>query len=78
MGFDVCKSYSSVLLNNKVDFPIFQQFDEVQEFNISLKLCPGEYYISKALKLTLGIVLSRGWYPLNMILFGISRGCIVK
>ena len=33
MGFDVCKSYSSVLLNNDVDFPIFQQFDEVQSFN---------------------------------------------
>ena len=47
MGFDVCKSYSSVLLNNAVDFPIFQQFDEIQPFNNSLKFVAGEYYIKK-------------------------------
>ena len=33
MGFDVVKSYSSVLLTNDCDFPIFQQFDEVQKYN---------------------------------------------
>jgi hypothetical protein len=33
-GFDICKSYSSVLLNNNTVYPIFQQFDEVNKSNV--------------------------------------------
>lgn len=68
MGFDIIKSYSSVLLNNNVDYHIFHQFDEVREFTHTSELVPGEYYISKPINLCDGLMkLPRGWYPSNFV-----------
>jgi len=77
-GYDVCKSYSSVLLSNDVPFPIFQQFDEVQQFTKDSEFVAGEYYISKAMKFCNGMIYPRGWYPFNLVKFARSRKCITR
>jgi hypothetical protein len=78
LGYDICKSYSSVLLNNDVPFPIFQQFDEIQEFTKDSKFVAGEYYVAKAIKFCNGMTYPRGWYPFNLIQFAKNRKCITR
>lgn len=76
-GYDVCKSYSSVLINNNVDFSIFQQFDEVMEFKQTQKLTAGEYYINKQIILCDGLMIyPNGFYPLNFVQFILECGAI--
>jgi len=76
-GFDVCKSYSSVLINNEYKYPIIQQFDEIQIFTGELK--SGEYYISKDIALCDGLMkYPRGWYPLNFTHFCLKQKVITK
>jgi hypothetical protein len=78
MGFDVVKSYSSVLLNNECDYPIFQQFDEVQKYNND-DLVAGEYYISKTIILCNELMTyPKGWYPLNLTKYLIDNSIISK
>ena len=78
MGFDVVKSYSSVLLNNECNFPIFQQFDEVQQYN-DYDLVAGEYYITKTIILCNGLMkYPKGWYPLNFTKYLIDNSIINK
>ncbi len=48
-GFHICKSYSLVLINNTIDFNIFQQFDEPKIFNVKYELISGEYYTLMAI-----------------------------
>ena len=70
-GFDINKSYSSVLLENKTNYPIFTQFDEVEPYR---KIKSGEYYIDKNFTLNPTIKLNRGWYPTNIINYCIEKG----
>ena len=77
-GYDVSKSYASVLLTNEEPFPIFNLFDEIQEFTKESRFVAGEFYISKAIKLCEGMVYPCGWYPLNFVKFARSRKCITR
>ena len=74
-GFDICKSYSSVLYNNNYDLPIYNIFDTVEPFdNI---ITPGEYYINKSLSLCNdSIFIPNGYYPHNFVLFLIDNNLI--
>ena len=65
-GYDVCKSYSSVLISNDTPYPIFREFDEPKPFNHYMKLVPGEYYINIPIILCDGLMkYPKGFYPLN-------------
>ena len=78
-GFDICKSYSSVLLNNDTVYPIFQQFDEVKLYNPKQELLAGEYYINKQIKLCDGtMVYPQGFYPLNFTKYLLEKEIITK
>jgi hypothetical protein len=78
-GFDICKSYSSVLLNNTIDFNIFQQFDEPKIFNTKYPLIAGEYYINKQISLCDGLMLyPNGYYPLVFVKYLLDKQAITK
>jgi hypothetical protein len=78
-GFDVCKSYSSVLLNNQDDFAIFQEFDEPQIFDETFKIIVGEYYIDKQIVLCDGsMIYPNGYYPSNFVKFLLNKKIITK
>ena len=78
-GFDVCKSYSSVLIYNDSNYPIFQQFDEPQPFNIKSQIVTGEYFINKEIKLCNDLMLCpKGFYPSNFVKYLISNKIISK
>ncbi len=71
-GFDKCKSYSQVLLENEDPYPIFTPFDDIREFDGNWTA--GEYYIKKTFYLAGGTIkLDKGFYPLN-----ITRSCVKK
>ena len=78
-GVDIIKSYSSVLLYNDTEFNIFQPFDEVQLFNESMPLKPGEYYINIPIMLCDGLMqYPKGYYPLHFIKFLLNNNIITK
>ena len=69
-GFDINKSYGSVLLENKTNYPIFTQFDEVELYK---PIKSGEYYINRDFTLNPTIKLNKGWYPTNIINYCIEK-----
>ncbi len=85
-GFDICKSYTSVLLNNTDDFPIFTPLDEVKpisqlidwiEDDRFIDWVAGEYYIKRTIKMARNtIVLNKGFYPLNLTRYALDNGYI--
>jgi len=78
-GFDICKSYASVLLNNDTPYPVFQQFDEIKEFKQNMPLLAGEYYISRDIELCDGLMrYSKGFYPLNFIFYLLNEEIITR
>lgn len=83
-GFDICKSYTDVLLNNKDNFPVFTALDEVKEISYCMDTIgeddqyinwvAGEYYINRTIKMANGtIVLNKGFYPLNITRYALKN-----
>lgn len=79
-AFDIKKSYSSFLINNTYDYPIFTVCDEVKPFNSSDDITPGLYYVDRVIYLTVDnkIFLDRGFYTHMTIDKAIKRGAITK
>ena len=77
-GYDVCKSYASGILNNKTDYAIFQQFDEVKPFTKDCVMVVGEYYVSVDIKINKNMKMSKGYYPLVFVNELLNRKVIKK
>ena len=79
-AFDIKKSYSSFLMNNTYEYPVFTVCDEVRPFNSDDDITPGLYYVDKVIYLTVDnkIFLDRGFYTHMTIDKAIKRGAITK
>jgi hypothetical protein len=44
--FDYAKNYSSILINNKCDFPIYTIHNKIEKYD-GKELRPGEYFIDR-------------------------------
>lgn len=68
-GIDITKSYSSVLLNNKYDYPIYSIHDKIEKYNGEDIVC-GEYYIESVnlpYEKTTHLKIKSGFYNANLI-----------
>lgn len=75
-SFDVCRCYTSILMDNKVNFNVFSAFDDIEVFTGS-ELHEGEYYIGCHFTIAGGsIVISRGWYPLVFVKYCVDKNYI--
>lgn len=83
-GFDICKSYTDVILNNKDNYAIFTSFDQVKStFELKeyaewdewiINWVTGEYYINKRFYLAnKSIVMDKGFYPLNFVKYCFNK-----
>lgn len=79
-AFDIKKSYSSFLLNNTYEYPVFTVCDEVKPFNSNDEITPGLYYVDRVIYLTVDdkIFLDRGFYTHMTMIKAIKRGVITK
>jgi hypothetical protein len=76
-AFDICRCYTSILIDNEVDYNIFSIFDNITPFNKDDKLQAGEYYIDSNICMADNtIVLSRGWYPLVIVKYWLENNYI--
>ena len=74
-AIDISKSYSSALINNKDDYPIYSIFDSIETFDG--KITNGEYYINTDINLCDNtIILPNGFYPVNIVKYFIEKQVI--
>jgi len=77
-SFDICRDYTSILIENETPFNVFSCFDEVRPFT-GQELVPGEYYINKTILMGKNTIkLSRGWYPLVFVKYALENEYITK
>lgn len=74
-AMDISKSYSSVLLNNTYDYPVYSIFDTIEPFDNNLT--NGEYYINIPIILCNNTVkLPLGFYPVHMVKYALEKKAI--
>ena len=74
---DYRRDYTSILLNNEEDIPIFGIGDDIQTFTPGMKLLVGEYYVNRPIVAGKGhLKHPRGFYPSVVIKYWISKGYI--
>ena len=78
-SFDICRDYTSILIENTVDYNIFSAFDEVTVFNEQDSVTQGEYYIDVDFCMANGTAkFSKGWYPTVLINYALENSYIAK
>ena len=72
---DMNKSYTNCLYNNKYEFPVFTEFDQVKKYNKNETRTAGIYYVKTESYLPL-----RGtdWYPLNIVEYCLQENIITE
>jgi hypothetical protein len=64
VSIDICKAYTSGLMNNEDVIPVFSYSDKKEAWNVKLGLPIGEYYIDIPVVMAKGTLSQRhGWYP---------------
>lgn len=78
-AFDIKRCYTSVLIDNQVDYNVFSIFDNVTPFLETDEMQAGEYYINRNICMADNtIVLSRGFYPLVIVKYWLENNYINK
>jgi hypothetical protein len=77
--FDINKSYTSVLMNHKYDYNVFNAFDDIVPYD-NRDVVIGEYYIKRTFELAKGskIKLPNGYYPHTLVRYCLDNGYIAK
>ena len=74
---DYRRCYTSILLNNKEDYPIFGVGDDIKPFDSTMSMTAGEYYIDIEILAGKGYLKHpKGFYPLGNVKHWLSKGYI--
>jgi hypothetical protein len=78
-SYDICRCYTSILIDNDVDYNVFSVFDNVQPFNVNDTMSAGEYFVSKNILMARNTIkLSEGWYPLVFVKYCLDNNYITR
>ena len=73
--FDYRRNYTDILINNEVDYNVFHDFNQIEEFDGNLT--EGEYYIKRVCYLGNNTIkISLGWWPFVLVKYLIEVGSI--
>jgi hypothetical protein len=78
-GLDIARAYSSAVIENTHDYPVFSPFDDICPLNINTILTVGEYIIDCDFTTCGGHVkYSKGRYPLPLVEHAIAKKYIMR
>ena len=79
-SIDIHKCYSSILFNNKYDFPIHSGFDVIEPCQLKNveEIVAGQYYINRTVYAGVdgSIKVSSGWYQYELVTYLIKVGVV--